>query len=146
MMFTSKSEHWLKTERVQFELPDGTLIPAQHAHAHLHTHPTAIHIHIKTRENADTRSTFTAHTTQQTNTVTWAHAQCARPIPNCPFFAIPSKDWVLKAPQLSLQQKNMASYLGIDFTRISTPSLRIGGASTLAAVGLTDNEMMRIGA
>ena len=67
-LFTSKSEHWLKTERAQFELPDGTLVPAQHARAHSHTHPTAVHIHIRTRKNADTRSTFTVHTTQQTNT------------------------------------------------------------------------------
>ena len=65
-LFTSKSEHWLKTERAQFELPDGTLVPAQHARAHSHTHPTAVHIHNKTRKNADTRSTFTAHTTQTT--------------------------------------------------------------------------------
>ena len=40
----------------------------------------------------------------------------------------------------------MAVYLGIDSTRISTHSLRIGGALTIAASGLTDNEMMRIGA
>ena len=70
----------------------------------------------------------------------------AKPKPKSPFFAIPSEDWVLKAPQLSLQLKNMASYLGIDFTRTSTLSLQIGGASTLAAAGLADNEIMRIGA
>ena len=52
----------------------------------------------------------------------------------------------MKAPQLSLQLKNMAVYFGIDSTRISTHSLRIGGASTLAAAGLTDSEIMRIGA
>ena len=40
----------------------------------------------------------------------------------------------------------MAVYLGIDSTRISIHSLRIGGASTLAAAGLTDNKIMRIGA
>ena len=40
----------------------------------------------------------------------------------------------------------MAVFLGIDSTRISTHSLRIGGASTQAAAGLTDNKIMRIGA
>ena len=47
---------------------------------------------------------------------------------------------------MSLQLKNMAFYLGKDATRISTHSLRIGGASSLAAAGPTDNEIMRIGA
>ena len=142
-----------QTERVQFELPDRTLVPAQHAHVHAHTHPTAVHIHIKTRKNdqkgrGHTLHFHRAHHTDKYCYVSemWAHAQCARPKPNCPFFAIPSEDWVLKAPQLSLQLKNMASYLGIDFTRISAHSLRIGRASTLAAAELTDNEIMRIGA
>ena len=152
-LFTSKSEHWLTTERVQFELPDGTLVPAQHAHVHAHKNPIAVHIHIKTRKNDQKGRGHTLHFHRAHHTdkycymsEMWAHAQCARPKPNCPFFAIPSEDWVLKAPQLSLQLKNMASYLGIDATRISTHSLRIGGASTLAAAGLTDNEIMRIGA
>ena len=53
-LYTSKSEHWLTTERVQFEMPDGTLVPAQSAHKHVHAHPMAVHIHIKTyiRENS----------------------------------------------------------------------------------------------
>ena len=49
-LYISKSEHWLTTERVQFEMPDGTLVPAQHAHRHAHTHPIAVQIHIKTRK------------------------------------------------------------------------------------------------
>ena len=135
-LYTSKSEHWLTTERVQFEMPDGTLVPAQHAHKHVHTGPMAVHIHIKTRKNDQKGRGHTLHFHRANPTdkycyvsEMWTHAKYARPIPNCPFFAIPSENWTLKAPQLSLQLKNMAVYLGIDSTRISTHSLRIGGAS-----------------
>ena len=135
-LYTSKSEHCLTTERVQFEMPDGTLVPAQHAHKHVHTGPMAVHIHIKTRKNDQKGRGHTLHFHRANPTdkycyvsEMWTHAKYARPIPNCPFFAIPSENWTLKAPQLSLQLKNMAVYLGIDSTRISTHSLRIGGAS-----------------
>ena len=37
-LYTTKSTHWLATERVQFEMPNRSLIPAQHAHKH--SHPT----------------------------------------------------------------------------------------------------------
>jgi hypothetical protein len=127
--------------------------PPQHSHGHAHTRPIAVHIHIKTRKNdqkgrGHTLHFHLAHHTDKYCYVSevWAHAQGARPKPHCPFFAIPSENWALKAPQLSLQLKNMAVYLGIDYTRISTHFLRIDGASTLAAAGLTDNEIMRIGA
>ncbi len=49
-LYTSKSEHWLTTERVQFEMPDGIIIPAQQAHKHVSTTPIAVHIHIRTRK------------------------------------------------------------------------------------------------
>jgi hypothetical protein len=35
----------------RFEMPDGTLVPAQHAHGHAHARPIAVQIHIKTRKN-----------------------------------------------------------------------------------------------
>ena len=95
-LYTSKSEHWLTTERVQFELPDGTLVPAQHAHKHVHTGPMAVHIHVKTRNNDQKGRGHTLHFHRANSTdkycyvsEMWAHAKYARPIPNCPFFAIP---------------------------------------------------------
>jgi len=152
-LYTSKSEHWLSTQRVQFEMPDGTIVPAQHAYKHSTANPIAVHIHIRTRKNDQKGRGHTLHF-QRANATDkycyvselWAHAIQARPIANGPFFAIPSEGWTLKAPQLSRHLKNMAVYFGLDSTRISTHSLRIGGASTLAAAGLTDSEIMRIGA
>ena len=35
-LYTTKSTHWLATERIQFEMPNRSLIPAQHAHKHAH--------------------------------------------------------------------------------------------------------------
>jgi hypothetical protein len=152
-LYTSKSEHWLTTDRVQFEMPDGTTIPAQHAHKRASTTPIDVHIHIRTRKNDQKGRGHTLHFHRANPTdkycyvsEMWAHATCARPNAKGPFFAIPSENWILKAPQLSLQLKNMAAHFGIDSSRISTHSLRIGGASTLAAAGLTDIEIMRIGA
>jgi hypothetical protein len=152
-LYTSKSEHWLTTDRVQFEMPDGTTVPAQHAHKHATTTPIAVHIHIRTRKNDQKGHGHTLHFHRANPTdkycyvsEMWAHATCARPIAKGPFFAIPSENWTLKAPQLSLHLKNMATHFGIDSSRISTHFLRIGGASTLAAAGLTDSEIMRIGA
>ena len=152
-LYTSKSEHWLTTDRVQFDMPDGTTIPAQHAHKHASTTPISVHIHVRTRKNDQKGRGHTLHFHRANPTdkycyvsEMWAHATCARPNAKGPFFAIPAENWTLKAPQLSLQLKNMAVHFGIDSTRISTHSLRIGGASTLAAAGLTDSEIMRIGA
>ena len=134
-------------------MPDGTIVPAQHAHKHANANPIAVHIHIKIRKNDQKGRGHTLHFHRANSTdrycyvsEMWAHAVYARPIPNCPFFAIPSQGWTLKATQLSLQLKNMAIYFGIDSNRISTHSLQIGGASTLAAAGLTDSKIMRIGA
>ena len=129
-LYTTKSAPWLSTEHVQFEMPNGTLVPAQHAHKHAHTRPTAVHIHIKTRKNDQQGRRHTlhfrlAHHTDKYYYVSemWTHAQRARPKPNCPFFAISSEDWILKAPQLSLQLENIAVYLRIDSTRISIHSV-----------------------
>ena len=115
-LYTSKSEHWLTTERVQFEMPDGTLVPAQYAHKYIHTRPLAVHIHIKTRKNDQKGRGHTLyfHRANPTDTYCyvsemWAHAQYARPNHNCPFSAIPSENRTLKAPQLSLQLKTWQS-------------------------------------
>ena len=107
-LFTSKSEHWLKTERVQFELPDGTLVPAQRTRAHTpysrsHPHQNTKERPKRTRAHAplSPRTPHRQILLRVRNVGTcemWAH-----PKPNCPFFAIPSEDWVLKIPQMSLQ-------------------------------------------
>ena len=96
-LYTTKSTHWLSTERVQFELPTSILVPAQHAHKHPHTRPTAVHIHIKPRKNDQRGRGYTLyfHLAHQTDkycymSEMWTHTQCAHPKPHCPFFAIPS--------------------------------------------------------
>jgi hypothetical protein len=75
----------------------------------------------------------------------WAFATRARPKRKKPFFAISAQGWTLKAPQLATHLKKLGAYFKVDTMRIGTHSLRIGGASTLAAAGLADNEITRIG-
>ena len=75
----------------------------------------------------------------------WAFATHACPKPKKSFFAIPAQDWTLKAPQLAIHFKKLVAYFKLDTTCIGAHSLRIGVASTLAAAGLTDNEIMRMG-
>ena len=104
-LYTTKSTHWLSTERVQFKMPNGAIVSAQHAHKHAHTRPTAVHINIKTRKNdqqgrGHTLHFYLVHPTDKYCYVSemWTHNQCARHKPNCPFFAIPSEDWISNFP------------------------------------------------
>jgi len=75
----------------------------------------------------------------------WAFATRARPKRKKPFFTISAQGWTLKAPQLATHLKKLGAYFKLDTMRIGTHSLCIGGASTLAAAGLNDNEIMHMG-
>ena len=151
-LYTTRTNHWLRTERVQFTLPNGVVIPAHQAHKYAHLQPVQMKVYIVTKKNDQKGQghTYLFHLANQSDrycyvTEMWLWATQARPLPKRPFFEIPSQDWTLKAPQLASHLKRMGQYFGLETCRISTHSLRIGGASTLAAAGMTDNEIMRLG-
>ena len=75
----------------------------------------------------------------------WTYAARARPIPGRSFFYIPELQWTLKPPYLATRLKQMGVHFGLDPSRISSHSLRIGGATTLAAAGLTDGDVRGMG-
>jgi hypothetical protein len=69
----------------------------------------------------------------------------ARPARGKSLFYIPSLDWTLKLPYFAEQLRRLAIASGIDPARVSSHSLRIGGATTLAAAGLNDHEIQEGG-
>jgi hypothetical protein len=70
----------------------------------------------------------------------WEYALAARPLAAKSLFHVPGINWTLKACHLSERLKRLGAHFGLD-----THSLRIGGASTLAAAGLSDSKIQRMG-
>ena len=60
-------------------------------------------------------------------------------------FHIPEMNWTLKPPYFTSRLKQLGVHFGLDPSRISSHSLRIGGATTLAAAGLTDGDVRGVG-
>ena len=71
----------------------------------------------------------------------WDYAMRARPVRGKSLFYIPSLDKTLKPPEL----RRLAVVNGINPARVSSHSLRIGGATKLAAAGLNDHEIQCVG-
>ena len=69
----------------------------------------------------------------------------ARPARGKSLFYIPSLDWTLKPPYFAEELRRPAVANGIDPARVSSHSLRIGGATALAAAGLNDHEIHGVG-
>jgi len=152
-LFTSKSNHWLMSNRIHFILDTGATVPAHEAHKHAHKRPTGMKLTVRSKKNDQDGKGYKyvfnlADTSDRYCYVSemWEFAILARPRAKAPFFAVPALQWTLKAPYMANHLKKMATYFGLDPRRVSSHSLRIGGASTLAAAGLTDNEIMRVGA
>ena len=70
----------------------------------------------------------------------WEFAKASRPVRGRSFFFIPAINWTLKPRYFNLCLKQLAVAIGLDPRRISSHSLRIGGAAALAAAGMPDYE------
>ena len=149
---TDTSAHLLTAAEITFELADGRIIPSRNAHKHPPTKPVAVSILIRSKKN-DKRGRgykyyFAATGPEATyciTTILWDYAARAKPIPGKSFFYIPELQWPLKPPYFATQLKKLGVYFGLDPSRISSHSLRIGGATTLAAAGLTDGDVRGMG-
>lgn len=75
----------------------------------------------------------------------WKYAKAVRPVKGMSFFYIPGLKWTLKPRYFNLCLKQLAVLYNLDPARISSHSLRIGGASALAAAGVPDYLIMDMG-
>eukprot|EP01035_Chromulina_nebulosa_P023196 gene23196-30068_t len=75
----------------------------------------------------------------------WEFAKASNPARGRSFFFIPAVNWTLKPRYFNLCLKNLATAMGLDPGRISSHSLRIGGAAALAAAGMPDYVIMNMG-
>ena len=75
----------------------------------------------------------------------WEFAIASKPVRGRSFFFIPSINWTLKPSHLNLCLRQLAVAVGLDPRRISSHSLRIGGAAALAAAGMPDYVIMNMG-
>jgi hypothetical protein len=72
--------------------------------------------------------------------------QHARPGTRLPFFHIPTLNkWTLKPTYLNKKLQAMAKMYGLNLSRVSSHSLRIGGATAMAAAGMGEYEIKQMG-
>jgi hypothetical protein len=144
--------HLLLTDRIQFEVEGGQTIQACEAYKHPKALITAVTVNIKSKKNDPKGRGYKYHFTRAGPTdkycivqELWAYAARTRPLKGRSFFYIPALNWTLKPPYFAQQLRKLAVINGLDPSRVSSHSLRIGGASTLAAAGLTGPEIKNMG-
>lgn len=78
-------------------------------------------------------------------TTLWEYAKASRPVRGRSFFFLPGINWTLKPRYFNQCLREMAVLYHLDPDRVSSHSLRIGGASALAAAGVPDYIIMDMG-
>ena len=151
-LYTTRSNHWLTTERIIFETDNNVTVPAHLVYQNTQLTPRSVTIHVRSKKNDQTGRGYRYHFQRAGASeaycivsALWEYALGAQPLAAKSLFHIPRINWTLKACHLSAHLKKLGAHFGLDATRISTHSLRIGGASTLAAAGLSDSEIQRMG-
>ena len=155
-LYTSKvSAHTLMSKDIQFEMLNGSMVPSHELGTKTFKNVSGCIVNIRSAKNDAAgrghRYYFTkCNPARDTSTycitwILWRYVQHARPGPCLPFFHIPKLQWMLKPPYLNKRLQAMAVMYGLDPTRVSSHSLRIGGATAMAAAGMSEFEIKQMG-
>jgi hypothetical protein len=139
-------EHWLRSDDVAFRLWDNRIIPSWRAYLHEWKEVQSVLFHVRGAKNdvvgEGHRFDFPAVAANAERAYDIAYdcfkwAIRARPLMGHPFLSFRG-DWVLKYHTLTAAVKKVAVEMGFDPSKFRTHSLRIGGASMLAAANVPD--------
>lgn len=145
--------HWLRADDVVFMLKDGRGIPSWRAFSCKIDDVRSVVITVRSAKNdiEGEGHRFEFHSAQRSSVrafdlvvdlFTWAVR--ARPSQGHPFLSYRG-EWRLSYATLSKAIKLVAQQMGLDPSRYRTHSLRIGGASMLAAAQVPDYVIQKLG-
>eukprot|EP01035_Chromulina_nebulosa_P001156 gene1156-1561_t len=146
----ARGAHTLRSNDVLFEFSDGAIVAAHDVANRQFAKVVGCLVNIRTAKNDKTgrghRYYFTKSTPgDKTIWVLWNYAQQAKPAEGRSLFYIPALKWTLRPTYLNQRLRAMARMYGLDETRVSSHSLRIGGATALAAAGMHEYEIKQMG-
>ncbi len=155
-LYTGKTgTHTLMSGDIQFELLDGTVTPSSSAHRIDFQKVAGCIVNIRSAKNDATgrghryyfakSNLLTDNSTYCITWILWRYVQHARPGARRAFFYVPHIHWALRPPYLNKRLKAMAIMYGLDPKRVSSHSLRIGGATAMAAAGMSEYEIKQMG-
>ena len=75
----------------------------------------------------------------------YQYVQAVQPIRGQPFFHVPGLQWSLVPTEYNRRLRKVAIKHGLDPNRVHSHSIRIGGATVLAAAGIPDYVIMTMG-
>ena len=155
LLTPGEAEHLLVSECVMFEMNSGVLIPSCEISETNFSSVKGCVVDILSAKNDTThkgnRIHFRMADMEDKNQVycittkLWEFSKASRPVRGRSFFFIPAINWTLKPRYFNLCLKQLAVAMGLDPRRISSHSLRIGGAAALAAAGMPDYVIMNMG-
>ena len=146
--------HALRSNDVMFEFDNGEIVASHDLANRQFAKVIGSLVNIRTAKN-DTKgrghryyfpkSTPGDQTMYCITWVLWNYAKQAKPEDGNSFFYIPALKWTLQPVYLNQRLRAMARMYGLDEKRVSSHSLRIGGATALAAAGMHEYEIKQMG-
>lgn len=155
LLIPGAAEHLLVSESVFFEIQSGDLVPScdilsldfkdvkgcviDVLSAKNDTAHKGNRIHFGLADLSDPNQVYCI------TSKLWEYAKASHPVRGRSFFLIPTLQWTLKPPYFNVCLQKLAVAYGLDPRRVSSHSLRIGGASALAAAGVPDYVIQDMG-
>jgi hypothetical protein len=150
----ARATHALRSNDVMFEFDDGAIVASHEMRNRQFAKVVGSLVNIRSAKNDPTgrghryyfpKSTPGDQSMYCITWVLWNYAKQAKPEGRNSFFYIPAIKWTLKPAYLNKRLRTMARMYGLDEKRVSSHSLRIGGATALAAAGMHEYEIKQMG-